>query len=69
MREVLLQLLTDLFKASDSSYSAFAEIHFVCFFFENGDIDIANYADHQTLILLFLNFKKQSVLDGLITLI
>ena len=67
---MLFQLLTDLFKASDSSYSAFAEILFVCFFFfENGDIDIANYADHQTLILLFLNFRKQSVLDGLITLI
>ena len=67
---MLFQLLTDLFKASDSSYSAFAEILFVFFFFfENVDIDIANYADHQTLILLFLNFRKQSVLDGLITII
>ena len=75
MREVLFQLLTDLSKAFDSSYSAFAEIlfgvpwGFFCFcFLENSDIDIANYADHQNLILPFLNFRKQSILDGLIAI-
>ena len=74
MREVLFQLLTDLSKAFDSSYSGFAEIlfgvprGFFCFCFLEIDIDIANYADHQSLILPFLNFRKQSILDGLITI-
>ena len=71
---MLFQLLTDLSKAFDSSYSAFAEIlfgvpwGFFCFCFLEIDIDIAIYADHQSLILPFLNFRKQSILGGLITI-